>query len=65
MHTLTGLMDKVAEKPAPTDKSQESWEFSESESRSDHEKKSDGETRCVQNLWKFREFKSWKQEVTT
>ena len=57
-------MDKVAEKPAPTDKSQESWEFSESESGSDHEKKK-VTARCVQNLWKFREFKSWKQEVTT
>ena len=34
-----GLMVGVARKPAATDKSQESWEFSESESWSNHEKK--------------------------
>ena len=35
---LGGLMDRVAGKPTGTDKSQESWEFSESESWSNHEK---------------------------
>ena len=44
-------MDKVAEKPDATDKSQESWELSEPESRSKHEKKK-VTARYVQNLWK-------------
>ena len=35
---LGGLIDRVAEKPVATDKSQESLEFSESESWSNHEK---------------------------
>ena len=39
---LDGLMVEVAEKPAATDKSQESWEFSESESWSNHEREVTG-----------------------
>ena len=39
---LGGWMVEVAVKPAATDKSQESWEFSESESWSNHEKKVTG-----------------------
>ena len=35
---LGGLMDRVAGKPAETDRSQESWAFSESESWSNHQK---------------------------
>ena len=34
---LGGLMDDSAGKPAATDKSQKLWEFSESESWSNHE----------------------------
>ena len=49
-------MDRVAGKPAATDKGQESWEFSESESWSNHEKEVTGETCCVQKFWNFREF---------
>ena len=39
---LGGLMAEVAEKLAAMDKSQESWEFSESESWSKHEKEVTG-----------------------
>ena len=39
---LGGLMDRVEGKPAATDKSQESWEFSESQSWSNHEKEMTG-----------------------
>ena len=38
--------------------------FSESESCSIHEKQVT-ESCCVQNFWNFREFESWKQEMTT
>ena len=39
---LGGLIDRVAGKPAATDKSQESLEFSESESWSNHEREATG-----------------------
>ena len=41
-----GLMVEVTGRLVATDKSQESWEFSESESWSDHEKNSVRETWC-------------------
>ena len=37
-----GLMAEVAGKPAATEKSEESWEFSESETPSDHEEEVTG-----------------------
>ena len=39
-----GMMVGVAEKLAPTDLSQESWDFPESESWSDHEKEVTGKS---------------------
>ena len=39
---LGGLMERAAGKPAATDESQEFWEFSESESWSNHEKEVTG-----------------------
>ena len=46
---LGGLMVEVAEKPAATDKSQESWEYSESESWSNHEKEVTGKPVASRN----------------
>ena len=51
-------MVEVTEKFAMTDKSQEPWDFSESESR-------DRETCCIQKFRNFREFSSWKQKIAT
>ena len=42
MHTFAGLMVEVAGKLAATDESQESWDLSESESWSNHEKEVTG-----------------------
>ena len=49
-------MDRVAGTLAATDKSQESWELSESESWSNHEKEVTVKPGCVQKFWNFREF---------
>ena len=47
---LDGLMERVAGKPAATDESQELWEFSESESWSNHEKEVTGKPFAHDNV---------------
>ena len=58
-------MVEVAVKPAATDKSQESWDFPESESWTDHEKEVTGKLVASRNQEKIREFSSWKQKMST
>ena len=57
MHTLAGvLMVEVAEKPAATDKSQETWEVSDSESWSNHEKEDTGKFVASRSSEKIKKF---------
>ena len=62
---LGGLMVEVAAKPAATDKSHESWEFSDSESWSSHQKEVTGKLVASRNSGKFRELQSWMQKMAT
>ena len=56
-------MVEVAVKSAATDKSQESWEFSDSESWSNHEKEATGKPVASINSGKSGNSKSWKQQM--
>ena len=55
---LGGLMDEVAVKPAATDQSQESSEFSESESKSNHEEELTGKLVASKNSEKSVNFEA-------